>query len=70
LNEWKWKKHRNSAAVNQDRVLRNIFGSRRDEVTVYWRILHTEEINDLYCLGNVIQVIISRRTMFVVMWHG
>ena len=52
------KKDKNSAAVNQDRVLRNIFGFRRDEVTVYWRILHTEEINDLYCLENVIQVII------------
>jgi len=38
------KKDRNSAAVNQDRVLRNIFGFRRDEVTVCWRILHMRRL--------------------------
>jgi len=32
ISEWKWNKGRNSAKVIQDTTLRNIFGSRRDEV--------------------------------------
>jgi len=32
ISECKWNKGRNSTKVIQDRVLRNIFGSRRDEV--------------------------------------
>jgi hypothetical protein len=51
-------------------VLRNIFGARKDEVTGEWRRMHTEDIRDLYCLPNVIVVIISRRTMCVGMWSG
>ena len=42
-------------------VLRSIFGPRRHEVTGEWRRLHNEELNDLYCLPNIVQVIISRR---------
>jgi len=34
----------------EDRVLRGIFGAKRDEVTGEWRKLHNEELNDLYCL--------------------
>jgi len=34
--------------VLEKRVLRRIFGPKRDEVTVYWRKLHNEELNDLY----------------------
>jgi azurin len=34
---------------------------RRDEVTVDWRRLHNEEINDLYCSPNIVRVIKSRR---------
>ena len=34
--------------VTENRVLRRIFGSERDEVTVEWRKLHGEELNDLY----------------------
>jgi hypothetical protein len=67
-NEWKWRKGRNLVEVIQNRVLRDIFGSRREEVAGDWRRLHTEEINDLYCLTNVIQVIISRRTKCVGIW--
>jgi len=33
----------------ENRVLRRIFGHRRDEVTGEWRKLHNEELNDLYC---------------------
>jgi len=35
--------------VFENRVLRRMFGSRRDEVTGEWRKLHNEELNDLYC---------------------
>jgi hypothetical protein len=33
-----------------NRVLRGVFGPRRDEVTGEWRKLHNEQLNDLYCL--------------------
>jgi hypothetical protein len=39
------------------RVLWMEFGARRDEVTSEWRRLHDEELNDLYCSPNIIQVI-------------
>jgi hypothetical protein len=42
-------------------LLRRTFGTKRDEVTGEWRKLHNEEINDLYCSPNFIQVITSRR---------
>jgi hypothetical protein len=38
--------------VFENRVLRKIFGSKRDEVTGEWRKLHYEELNDLYCSTN------------------
>jgi hypothetical protein len=38
-------------------VLRRIFGPKRDEVAVEWRRLHNEELSDLYCSPNIIQVI-------------
>ena len=41
-------------------MLRDIFGSEREEVAEDWRRWHTEDIRDLYCLLNVIVVIISR----------
>ena len=47
--------------VFENRVLRSIFGSKRDEVTGEWRKLHNEELNDLYCSPNIVQVIKSRR---------
>jgi len=34
--------------VYENRVLRRIFGSKRDEVTEEWRKLHNKELNDLY----------------------
>jgi hypothetical protein len=38
------------------RVLRRIFGPKRDEVTGEWRKLHTEELNDLYSSPNIVLV--------------
>ena len=38
-----------------------IFGTRMDEVKGEWRILHNEELNDLYFLPNIVRVIKSRR---------
>jgi len=34
--------------VFENRVLRGIFGPKRDEVTGEWRKLHSEELNDLH----------------------
>ena len=45
----------------ENMVSRRIFGSRRDKVTEEWRKLHNEELNDLYCSPNIVQVIKSRR---------
>jgi len=42
--------------VSENRVLRRIFGPKRDEVTVEWRKLH-EELNDLYCSPNIFRAI-------------
>ena len=47
--------------VFENRVLREIFGPKRDEVTGEWRILHYEELNDLYFSPNIVWVIKSRR---------
>ena len=47
--------------VFQNRVLRRVFGRKRDEVTAEWRKLHNEELNDLYSLLNIVRVVKSRR---------
>jgi hypothetical protein len=47
--------------VFENRVLRRIFGPKRDETTGEWRKLHNEELNDLYSSPNIIRVIKSRR---------
>jgi len=52
--------------VFEDRVLRRLFGPKRDEVTKERRKLHNEELNDLYCSPNIVWVIKSRR----VRWAG
>ena len=43
--------------VFENRVLRTIFGPKRDEVTREWRKLHKEELHDLYCSPNIALVI-------------
>jgi hypothetical protein len=47
--------------VLENRVLRRIFGPKRDEVTGEWRKLHNEELHDLYSSPNIIRIIKSRR---------
>ena len=47
--------------VFENRVLRRLFGPKRDEVTGEWRILHNEELRDLYSLPNIVQMVKSRR---------
>jgi hypothetical protein len=44
-----------------NRVLRRIFGTKRDEVTGEWRKLHNEELRDLYSSPSIIRIIKSRR---------
>jgi hypothetical protein len=46
--------------VFENRVLRGIFGPKRDEVTGQWRKLHNEELNDMYCSPIIVRVIKSR----------
>ena len=53
------KEHR--LRVFENRVLRRIFGPKRDGVTGEWRKLHNEELNDLYSSPNIVRSIKSRR---------
>jgi hypothetical protein len=47
--------------VFENRVLRRIFGPKKDEVTGEWRKLHNEELRDLYVLPCIIRIIMLRR---------
>jgi hypothetical protein len=47
--------------VFENRVLKRVFGPKRDEMTGEWRKLHNEELNDLYSLPNIVRVVKSRR---------
>jgi len=47
--------------VFENRVLRRIFGPKRDKITGERRKLHNEELNDLYSPPNIVQVIKLRR---------
>jgi hypothetical protein len=52
--------------IHEKRVLRNIFGPKRDEVTGEWRKLHNEELNILYSSPDIIRQIKSR----IMRWAG
>jgi hypothetical protein len=52
--------------VFENRVLRRIFGPKRDEVTGEWRKLLNEELSDLYSSPTVVRVIKSR----IMKWSG
>jgi len=43
--------------VFENRVLRRIFGAKRDKITGVWGKLHNEELNDLYFSPNIFRVI-------------
>ena len=47
--------------VFENRVLRRVFGHKRDEVRGEWRKLHNDELSDLYPLPNIVRVLKSRR---------
>jgi hypothetical protein len=49
----------------ENRVLKEIFGPKRDEVTGEWRKLHNEELHDLYSTPTIVRVIKSRN-----IWTG
>jgi hypothetical protein len=52
--------------VFENRVLRRIFGPKRDEVTEEWRRLHNKELYALYSSPNIIRMIKSR----ILRWAG
>jgi hypothetical protein len=54
----------NKLWVFENRVLKTIFGSKRDEVTRGWRKLHKEELRDLYTSPSIIRIIKSRRMIW------
>ena len=47
--------------VFENRVLRRVFGSKKDDVAGEWRKLHNEDLRDLYSLPNIVRVVKSRR---------
>jgi hypothetical protein len=57
-----------SLRVFENRVLRGIFGARREEVRGEWGNLHNEELHGLYSSSNIVRVIksrITRRAVYV-----
>jgi hypothetical protein len=47
--------------VFENRMLRRIFGPKRDEVTAEWRKLHNEKLHDLYFSPSIIRIIKAGR---------
>jgi hypothetical protein len=52
--------------VFENKVLRRIFGHKREEVVGGWRRLHNEEVHNLYDSSNIIRMVKSRR----IRWAG
>jgi hypothetical protein len=49
----------------ENRVLRRIFGPKRDEVIERWRKLHNEELHNVYSSPSIIRMIKSSRMRLV-----
>ena len=56
--------------VSENKVLRGIYGAKRDGVTGQRRKLHNEELSDLYCSPNIVRVIKSRRLRWAGLVEG
>jgi hypothetical protein len=57
---WRWSltlREEDRLRVFENRVLRRIFGPKRDEVTGGWRKLHNEELNNFYSSPSIIRMI-------------
>jgi hypothetical protein len=52
--------------VFENRVLRRLFGSKTDEVTGGWRIVHNEDLHNLYSSPNIIRMMKLRRMRWAV----
>jgi hypothetical protein len=52
--------------VFKNRVLRRIFGPKRDEVTGEWRKLNNDELHDLYSSSSIIRIMKARK----IRWAG
>jgi hypothetical protein len=55
--------------TEENRVLRRIFGPKRDGVTGGCRKLHNEELHNLYSSPSMIRIIKSRRMIWAGKWH-
>ena len=55
--------------VFENRVLRRVFGPKRDEVIGEWRNLHNEELKDLYSSPSIVRVVKTRRMRWAGMWR-
>jgi hypothetical protein len=56
--------------VFENRVVRRIFGPKRDEVTGGWRKLHNEELHNLYSSTSIIRMIKSRGALVQGLEHA
>jgi hypothetical protein len=67
---WTWSltlREEHILSAFENRILRRIFGPKRDEVTGEWRKLHSEELHIVYSSPNIIRHIKSRRMRWA--WH-
>ena len=55
--------------MSENRVLRKIFGHKREEITRKWRTLHNEELNDLYS-PSIVRVIKFEKNEMGVAWSA
>jgi hypothetical protein len=58
---WSFTVRREYRQVFENRVLRRIFGPKRDEVTGEWRKLHSEELHNMYSSPDIIRQVKTRR---------